>query len=175
VLSFHARLSGTEILNGWRQSVTSVDTVRDRLACSTLKAAFDIKPSGTLDGRNRAALRMVPNPMNAAKLRDPLYIYYEIYNLGLNGKGLTDYSVHFTLRQTDTGRSFLRKMAGLIGGAGKYRVSIQNDRSGRTRTAADYVGFDVRQASPGVYQLKLTVKDMNADRETSSSTMLTLE
>jgi hypothetical protein len=117
----------------------------------------------------------VPNPMNAAKLRDPLYIYYEIYNLGLSDRGVTNYTVHFTLRQTDTGRNLFKKMAGLIGGAGKYRVSIQNDRSGRTRTAADYTGFDVRQAAPGMYQLKLTVKDRNANREASSSTVIRLE
>jgi len=175
VLSFHARLAGTEILNGWRQSVTSVDTVRDRLACSTLKAAFDIRPVGSPDERNREALAMVPNPMNAAKLEDPFYVYYEIYNLRQDERGATNYTVHFTLRQTDSGRSLLKKMAGLIGGAGKYRVSVQNDRSGRERTVTDYLGFDLRQATRGRYELKLTVKDRVANREASSSTMLMLE
>jgi tetratricopeptide (TPR) repeat protein len=175
VLSFHARLEGTEILNGWRQSVTSVDTVRSRLACSTLKTAFDIKPAGSLSERNRAALRMVPNPMNAARLRDPLYIYYEIYNLGLNEKGTTNYTLHFTLRQTDSGKNLLKKMTKFLGGAGKYRVSIQNDRSGKERTVTDYLGFDVKQATRGRYELKLTVKDRNANRETSSTTLITLE
>ena len=61
---------------------------------------------------------MVPNPMNAAKLRDPLYIYYEIYNLGLNEKGITNYTVHFTLRQTDSGKSLFKKMTGLSAGPG---------------------------------------------------------
>jgi tetratricopeptide (TPR) repeat protein len=175
VLSFHARLAGTEILNGWRQSLTSVDTVRDRLACSTLKTAFDIKPARSPGERNRDALRMVPNPMNAAKLNDPLYIYYEIYNLRLNEKGNTNYTVHFTLRQTAGGKSLFRKMTGLFGGGAKFRVSIQNNQSGRTSVVSDYLGFDVRKATPGKYELKLTVTDRNGGKETSTAAIITLD
>jgi hypothetical protein len=174
VLSFHVRLAGTEILNGWRQSVTSVDTVRDRLACSTIKTAFDIRPKGSLSERSREALLMVPNPMNAAKLSDPLYIYYEIYNLRLNDKGMSNYTVHFTLRQTDSGKSLFKKMTGLFGGSAKFRVSIQNNQSGKTPTVSDYLGFDVRKATPGKYELKLTVTDRNDNKVTSTVAVITL-
>jgi hypothetical protein len=63
----------------------------------------------------------------------------------------------------------------LFGGGGGYRISIQNRQTGKTSTVSDYIGFDVRKASAGTYELKLRVTDRNTRQETASSTAVTLK
>ena len=82
--------------------------------------------------------------------------------------------MHFTLRQTDSGKSLLKKMTKFLGGGGKFRVSIQNNQSGKAPGVSDYLGFDVRKATPGKYELKLTVTDRNDNKETSTVAIITL-
>jgi hypothetical protein len=175
LLAFHARVGGTEILNGWKRAVTPGDSARDRLAVSTLKLAYSIEPAAGSTGRDKSVLRMVPNPAATARLSDPLFLYYELYNLGLDAKGATDYTVQVSLEQRDASKNLLKRLGGLFGGGGGYRISIQNRQTGKTSTVSDYIGFDVRKASAGTYELKLRVTDRNTRQETASSTAVTLK
>jgi tetratricopeptide (TPR) repeat protein len=171
IVAFHALVSGTEILNSYRRYLALGDSSRGRLACSSLKIAHDIRPAGNAADRSRNALAITPNPLKAVKSTDPLHVYYEIYNLTLNEKGRTDYTMDFTL--TGEGRTGIFNR--LFGGGGKYRISIQNRQSGGSKTVVDYIGFDVRKAAPGKCELKLKIADHNASRETSVRTELTIE
>jgi tetratricopeptide (TPR) repeat protein len=174
-LAFHARVAGTEILEGWRMPLAPSDPPRDRLAVSSLKPAFDIRPIGAPSLRNRDALAMTTNPTNRARRGDPLYIYYEVYNLRPAGNGMTDYTVNFSLRQREGKKGLLERMAGLFGGDGTYQISIRNNQSGTERDVSDYMGFDVSKAAPGQYELRLMVQDRNGKEEASSAVSLTLE
>jgi GWxTD domain-containing protein len=171
IIAFHAKVTGEDVVNGWRQYLAAEDSGRDRLACSTLKMAFDVRPAGRSGNRDRKSLVMVPNPMKTGKRGDPLYIYYEIYNLGLDSNGNTDYNADFTLSLLEGRKNVFQK---LFGGGGKSSISIRNRRTGRTRTVADYLGFDVRKAAPGKYELKLKILDRNTRQEAASAAVVTL-
>jgi hypothetical protein len=175
IVAFHARIEGTEILNGWRQPLAATDSARGRLSCSALKTAFDIRPGDGAAARPRDRLVMVPNPTSAARLSDPLYLYYEIYNLRPGGSGRTEYTVSFSLRGRGAGGNVLRRVVDLFRGSDSFKISLQNERSGTEPHVSDYVGFDVRKAAPGDYVITLSVRDRVSKEQASSSTVIRLE
>ena len=113
-------MTGEDIVNGWRHYLEPGDSGRDRLACSTLKTAFDIRPAGNPENRDRKSLVMVPNPLHKGSRADPLYIYFEVYNLGLDSNGNTEYAADFTLRLIEGRKNLLQRV---FGGGGKSSIS----------------------------------------------------
>jgi hypothetical protein len=105
IIAFHAKVTGQYIINGWRHYLAPGDSGRDRLACSTLKTAFEIKPAVNPENRDRKSLVMVPNPLGKGNRSDPLFVYFEVYNLGLDSNGNTEYAADFTLRLIEGGRT----------------------------------------------------------------------
>jgi hypothetical protein len=103
-----------------------------------------------------------------------LYLYYEIYNLGLDSKGSADYNIQLSLRRTSEGKSVLQRIGGLFGGGGSHRISIENRRTGKNRNAQDYIGMDVRNAPPGHYELSLKVTDRVTGLQTGSAVPIVL-
>ncbi|MBN2202299.1 hypothetical protein JW777_10125 [bacterium] len=165
LLAFHARVEGTEILNGWKYAIPPDDSARNDLALGALLPAYAIEPKSASAGRDRSQLRISPNPTGRARTSDPLYLYYEIYNLGLDSKGSADYTVQFSLRRTSEGKNVFQRIGGLFGGGGSHRISIENKRTGKNRNVQDYIGMDVRSAPTGHYELSLRVTDRVSDRQ----------
>ena len=145
------------------------------MGCSTLKLAFDVSPTSRSDRRSRDVLKIVPNPYGQFERKDPVFTYYEVYNLAYDGQGKTNYTVSFALKQLTDNRNVLQKIVGVFGSRKMYEVSIQNDQTGDSRTVADYISFDVSRARPGQYELRLTVRDNVTGQETSAVAGLTLD
>ena len=172
IVAFHAKVTGEDIVNGWRQYLAPGDSGRDRLACSTLKTAFEIRSAGKPEDRGRKSLVMVPNPLKAGKRGDPLFVYYEVYNLGLDSNGNAEYTADFTLRLLEGRANLLQRV---FGGGGKSSISIRSTRTGKTRNVSDYLGFDVQKAAPGKYELNLKITDRNTRQEAASAVAVTLD
>lgn len=167
-IAIHARIPERDVLNGWKYVYRLNGEDRDRLACSSLKLAFHISQKAGMEGRDRSALNIVPNPTKRFENQEPLFAYYEIYNLMYDPQSLTNYTLDFTLRQIRRRKNIFQKIAGIFSGRG-YQVTIRTDLAGNSRTVADYIEFDISAAKPGTYELKLTVRD-NVTREESFTT-----
>jgi hypothetical protein len=167
-ITLHARIPENNKLCGWRgvHDLTCPD--RDRLACSTMKLAYHISPNTESENRHRNALKIIPNPTKAFVRKDPIYVYYEIYNLTYSERGSTDYTVTFTLREPHNKERFLRKVTGMFGSGEKYEISVASNQMGTSRTVTDYIAFDMGKAKKGKYELMLEVRDNVGGEETSS-------
>ncbi len=173
-IAIHARVLDTNKLNGWKFVYRLDDLNRNRLACSSLKLAFDIQPKAETKDRHRRDLKIIPNPTKRFNRTDPVFVYYEIYNLTFTENGLTDYTVHFTLEGKDKEKSVFRRIAGLFGGGQKYQISIQSEQTGTSRDIADYINFDLSRVKTGEYNLKLNLKDNVSGDETTAVAELVL-
>ena len=158
-ISLHARILSTNHLNGWRFKYPIDGDNRDRLACSTLKLAFHVAPEEGKDSRHRDDLKIIPNPTKKFNKNEPIYSYYEIYNLTYNAQGKTDFTVNFILKQSGEKGNILRNITGIFSSGQKYQISIQSDQTGDSRTVTDYISFDVSRGEKGEYELILEVKD----------------
>ena len=175
-IAIHVRTLDDTKVNGWRYRYTLPDTARDRLACSSLKLAFDISPKPVeSDSRHRNDLRIIPNPMNKFNRNDPVYVYYEVYNLAYNVQGMTDYAVTFVLRQTGKKKGIVKRITGIFGSGEKNQVSVESDQFGNSSTAADYISFDMSRAKAGEYELVLKVRDKVSGEEAMAMSEIVLE
>ena len=172
-VSMHTRIKETHKLNGWRWVCDPGDLVRDRLACSTLKLAFDIRPTSETNRRDRGVLRIIPNPTKTFDRKEPVFVYYEIYNLTYSDQAITDYTVNFMLRKAGK-KGIVKRIKGLFGSGQEYQISVESSQSSTSRTVTDYISFDMSKARKGKYELTLEIRDNVSGEEASVVTDLEL-
>jgi len=165
----HARIPGANSLNYSKFTYTLSDSARDELACSSLKIAFDITPLLDTEEYNLNTLSIIPNPAKIFKSSDPIFIYYEIYNLIIDTSSRTRYSLDFTLRSVKRRKNLLQSVAGLFKGKSGQRITTHIDQVGTSRKVTDFIQLDVSKVKPGKYFLMLTVTDNVLNKETQSS------
>jgi hypothetical protein len=170
-IALHARTLDGQKVNGWQYKYTLTDSARQELACSSLKLAFDIQPKTGIENRHRDDLRIIPNPTKSFMKDEPVFVYYEIYNLSYNPEGRTDFTVNFTLKESGK-KKLLKKITGIFGSGAVYRVAIQSDQQSEHRTVSDYIVFDMSTAKEGQYELVLEVRDnVNGEGAMSASNL----
>ena len=167
-VSIHAEVSELNKLNGRRFVHDASTEDRTRLSLSTLKLAYLIEPEDDINVRHRNMLTIIPNPTGRFEKKEPLYAYYEIYNLSYNREGVTDYNITFEVRPKTGDQNLLNRVTGLFGGREDYSVSFENRQSGTTRTVNDYISFDMSRLKKDEYAIELIVID-NVTQEESSA------
>ncbi len=167
-IAIHARVPCVNKLMSWQYHYTLTDSARDRLSCSTLKLAFKISLTKDIESRYRNDLKIIPNPTKQFKKMEPLFAYFEIYNLSLDKEGMTNYTLNFVLKEKAQKRNVFERVIGLFGGKRGYKVSLENNMTGRTSTVADYISFDMSRLEAGEYELNLMVKDNISEEEAST-------
>jgi len=174
-ITIHAEVPEGHKMDGFRYVYTLPDSARDRLSCSSLKLAFDIRPITDSEIRHRSGLKIIPNPAKLFKKDEPLLAYYEIYNLSYNEQTATDCTVNFVLREKKKKRNLFSRIRGVFGGKEGYQVSIENRQTGDTRIVTDYISFDMSRLKKGEYEFVLKIRDNVTGDETSTVSDFKLE
>ena len=157
-ITLHARIPEQNKLNGRRFLHDLNIPVRNRLSLSTLKPAFDISRTDRDGKTTRDIFKIIPNPTRTFPHNDPVYIYYEIYDLAFNTEGKTDYTVRFTLQKTGK-RGLAKRIFGVFSSGKSYQVSVESNQTGDRRDVSDYIIFDMSNVKRGEYELSLYVTD----------------
>ncbi|MFH1943497.1 MAG: hypothetical protein ABIL68_15450, partial [bacterium] len=168
-IAIHARVTDGHKLNGWRFKYPVPPTPRGRLSCSSLKLAFDVSPKTVSESRHRENLKIIPNPTKRFKNDEPLFAYFEIYNLTYDPQGNTEYTLTFVLQEKKEKQNLFDRITGLFGGQKGYKVSVENTVKGTERTVTDYISFDMSKLKKGEYELILKIKDRVSGNDASAS------
>ncbi|MFQ5603842.1 MAG: tetratricopeptide repeat protein [bacterium] len=145
----------------------------ERLALSDLVPAY-LSPNGQGFSKfKQGDFAIVPNPTRRYKLTEPIFLYYEIYNLKKDAEQATDFEIEVQLQESDSQKKggFL----GLFGGGKKKAVAIKERRQGKDATAYEQISFDVSKLKAGEYDLIVKVKDRNAGQIAEKSILINLE
>lgn len=121
----------------------------------------------------RDGLAIAPAPWSVFNHEQPIYLFFEVYSLGLAG-GRSDYEVEAELRPKDTSTGLARLARSLFGGGDRgvsTRFPVQGDRA----DDAQYVILDAADQEPGFYTLTLRIRDRVSGREVEETTDLYLE
>ncbi len=164
-ITLHARIPEKNAMNGWRYVYSLTDSARNTLS-GNMKLAFDIQPEKDVEFRHRESLKIIPNPTGKFSTTEAVYLYYEIYNLGLNDQSETSYTLKFTLKQKKGNRGFFKKLFSVFSRDKGFQVATQYDREGKNQTEANYINFDISEANPGFYDLSLTIIDNQTGQKT---------
>ncbi len=133
-------------------------------------------PRGTPGTFVRDNLEVLPLPGRALQADQPLFIYYEVYNLKKDPVGATDYEISYAVgeapEQSGLGARLFQGMRSLVG-AGRRRsvLTATVPRSDIRSDIGEYLEIDMSQLPAGTYLLELTAKD-NLNGATASRRIL---
>lgn len=159
-----------------RRSIDVPDFTGSNLSLSSLMLAYHVEDTDatSVSGQIvRDGLAIKPAPWSVFHHEQPVYLFFEIYNLGQNGDR-TDYQVEAQLRPKDTSSGIARIARGIFGG-GERGVSTEYPVQGDRQDDSQYVILDAAEQEPGFYTLTLKITDRFGGRTVEESTDLFLE
>lgn len=175
-MEFETASGGTVAVQ--RRAVDVPDFTGDRLAVSDLLLAYHVEESpGGRPAREadvvRRGLSITPAPWSVFSARQPIYLYFETYNLARNAEGRTDYEVEALLVPKEEARGLAKVFKGLLGG--KKGVSVTLPGTGTSTEEGQYLILDAANQKSGLYTLILRVRDNVARRTVERDQDLFLE
>ncbi len=160
-----------------RMVYTHPFTTEEMVSQDLLLSDIEMASSITADGGEgegafyKNGLKIIPYPYNILKITNPISVYFDVYNLSYGVSGDTRYTVTYEFKMTERKRRFLGKALNAIGSifsrGDKSLVSSSYTNSGSDRNTHEYLTFDLYRFTEGLAELKITIKDLNTEREAS--------
>lgn len=174
-VSLEFETSDRSTLGVQRRDIDVPDFSGEGLQMSEILLAYSVEPadSGQPGAVFRDGLLIRPAPWGVYRTTDPIYLYFEMYGLGMRGSQ-TNYEVEAELRPKDT-RGGIGGFIGRVFGGREPGVSnafpVQADR----RDDSQYVILDATGQEPGLYTLTVTITDHVSGQSVERETELFLE
>lgn len=147
------------------------------LALSDIVFASKVENSSNINGRiNRKEYSILPNPIGIFSEDQELYIYYEVYNLEKNIKGLTDFKQNIILQKEDDEGVISKIFSPALKLVGmdneKKQVSLTSNYQTKDKDSQIYLQLDMTGYEPGNYILSIKIKDNITGKETEQNIKL---
>ncbi len=148
------------------------------LTLSDILLASDINTNSDREGTiRRKDISILPNPTGIFSKGQDLYIYYEVYNLSLIGRGTTDFSQNIILQKKEDKGLLSKIFSPVLKTVGinneQKQVSLTSNYKTEDRNSQVYLQLDMTGYEPGDYVLTIKLKDNITGKETEQSTELT--
>jgi GWxTD domain-containing protein len=151
-VSVRGEKSGRE--SSYRTSF-SAESFGPTLSVSDILFARRIAPTGTASIFARGALEVIPHPYRAYSKTFPIPLYFEVYNLALDGRGVSSYSIEYRIiRAPSKKNDFLERFRST-----PPEVSSRFESSGQGEDETQHILVDTKNLSKGVYEILITVTD----------------
>jgi GWxTD domain-containing protein len=119
----------------------------------------------------RGDFSILPNINRLAKNTEPVFIYYEVYNLRKNNDNLTDFTQTIRIKEyshKEEERSLVGSLINLIAGEKERVKELNLTSSYKTQEASpqQYVQIDFNEYPTGTYEIFIKIKDNITGSET---------
>ncbi|MBI4552038.1 MAG: tetratricopeptide repeat protein [Candidatus Latescibacteria bacterium] len=160
-------------------SLTVDDYSGNRLNASDIKLATSVKPQSAPGRFVRHGLEILPNPSRLYHRSQPVYVYYEVYNLSTDASGRTTYRTALNITAKDKSMNLVWK---ILSGFGKLvnqsstgkSVLLTFEDAGTAMDERKYTAIDTGDSPAGAYTLTLTVTDLHTGQTISKTTEFTV-
>ncbi len=175
-ISFFARQEAVDrtVLGGEQFDYAIRSFGQTDLEMSDVVAALGVSESDAPGSVQLGDVFVRLNPAHEFDRSEPVFLYYEIYNLKLDESGIADYEIDIQISLLKKRNRGLGKVFGFLGRGGKKEVSISNRRNSRSSEVDDYISFDASKLTEGDYKVAIVVQDMLSSARVEQSTKLTL-
>ncbi len=160
------RDEATQRVGVYRKQVSFSDYRGSDLLISDLKLSTGITPSPSPGPFVRKGLNIVPNPGRLYQRGQLVYVYYEVYNLDLDGAGRTSYETLYEI--TPRGMPALRNRRARRPDDMQTVMSFFEGEGGSAEEA-EYTALDTADLEAGEYVLTLTLTDRHTNISVSKS------
>lgn len=173
-VAFFVRQPITNRLGGWKDEVRIPRFDESTLSMSSLVLASNITPS-TEDGLfTRNGLRIIPVPAKRFARNQPVYVYFEVYNLATDGGGKSSFQIEYTTLLRKEKKSATKKVFSILGSQNKPATTLSIEREATGTTAIEYLALDLNKTGAGDFRLSVAVKDQLSGKTSEGSIDLTL-
>jgi GWxTD domain-containing protein len=161
----------------FRDTIVVESYTADTLQLSDIVLARNIEIIGQNNKITRNTVAIKPNPSRLYEMKQPIYIYYEIYNLLLNpSDGTSRYKIEYRLQDPQRAepwiKNFVRRL--IVNKKQDYKVATSFQSRGADRDESQYISIDPNIKNPGTYELFVRVTDEVAKKSAEKSVPLTL-
>ena len=134
----------------------------EALALSDLELAGQIVEVEEQVGKfQKGDLRVVPLPSKTFAKAQPVYLYYEVYNLSRDAFGQTSYRVEYRLKGIQS-TGVIRGLGRLLGQTPRADgVQISYEHTGTATSEPLYIALDVPENSKEQLEIEVVVTDLN--------------
>ncbi|MFQ6092692.1 MAG: hypothetical protein ACE5OR_08435 [bacterium] len=145
-----------------KDEITVEDYTSLNLMISDLQLAEYISPT-TEEGKFvKKGLPVIPHPVRRYDTSQPVYIYFEIYNLTRDDYGRTHFRTDYTVSSLKGKKNVVSKVVAELGqmvgiDRKKGKITVSYEDRGTSDTEIGYTGIDMKDPLPGDYQLTVTV------------------
>lgn len=142
----------------------------EALALSDLELAGQIVEVGEQAGKfQKGDLQVVPLPSKTFAKGQPVYLYYEVYNLSRDAFGQTRYRVEYRLKGVQ-GTGLIRGLGRLLSQTPRADgVQISYEHMGTATSEPLYIALDVPENSKEQLEIEVVVTDLNKPNTPSVS------
>lgn len=180
--ALEARLAGPDSiarpLARFRQDITTVGFTPGDLGVSDLLLAYDVEPL-TSEPRTREDLRIAPNPSMTYAPGQPIALYFELYNLLPDAEQHASYELELVVTVDEIQREghaltqLLAELADKWGltaeGTDAIQLRFRKEANVLARDMIpEYFKIQIPDSPDGRYTLRLTARDRNAGRSTTT-------
>ncbi len=137
------------------------------LKLSDVQLAWKVTEEGPPDRFSKNGLKVLPMPTRLYKRGQPVFLYYEIYNLRRDEFGMTNYTVEYMIRSGKPPGVISRLFRAFQGGEKDERVAVAQEQLGTQETQPSYIELDLSEVVPGEVVLTVTVEDLNSGETVS--------
>ncbi len=134
----------------------------DMLLAYVVEESEDGKPINSGD-IVRHGLSITPAPWTVYDTTQPIYLYFELYNLTKDQSSRTRYEVQAVLAPKDDSSGISKLFKNIFGGSDKG-VGTSYESGGLDSDEEEYLIMDASSQEPGVYTLVLRVRDLISDK-----------
>ena len=150
----------------------------DSLRVSDIQMAALIRPNRG-SRFTKGDIEVVPNPSLAYLAGQPVFIYYEVYNLNKDEFGRTKYRVSYELHSLNRGNIAVRTLKAigrLVGIERKAEVvTVEYAHEGDRADEYGYLEMDMSDTEPGIQLLKVQVTDDISGERAVSTARFTIQ
>ncbi len=165
-LAVQVRDETSQRIGVYHKPVTLSDYSGEELLISGLKLATRIAPSGVQGPFVRNGLNITPNPGRLYIRGNPVYVYYELYNLAQDQDGKTGYEILYEINPL---YGYERRGWSARGQRDMQAVMMAFSGEGYATEDREYTSLDSSGLPAGEYVLTVTLTDQNAGSTVSKS------
>ncbi|MBN2356177.1 hypothetical protein JXO59_08690 [candidate division KSB1 bacterium] len=169
-ISIFINLSEENKVGGYRFNYHGKQFDYSRFAMSDIVLSNYVSPSSTRDSFSKHGLKVLPNPMGRFSKKEPLYVYFELYNLpGREGKSV-DFTLQYRLKLLKKHETNIFTQLYKLFSKEREETSNLVQRFADREMSVEYLALDLDKKTSGRYQLEVTAHIPTTDQRVSSTT-----
>ena len=154
-LALDIQTPNDEAIGGYKFRFNMSSYAGDELKMSGLVVASSITPAQQQNMFYKNGLAVIPNPAKRFNRKEPIDIYFELYNVAEPGQN-QNFQLRYSVTLLEERAKGIIQQIGKIFRRAQPSIANEIERETSTPTSVEYIALDLGKNVPGVYELSVS-------------------